>query len=270
VKTHQNKKPPRVLLFDGLPRQNAPKVSIPEDEARHLSSVLRLKDGDPIEGLDGKGNHSLLRLQYEGKKLVAHFLSPLEPEVASAPQTLPIVLHIGVPKGEAMEWVCEKATELGVLAIQPWVTAHTVVDPLSKGVEKFQGRWQTLSDQALKQCGRLKRLTVYPPKKLSASTAPQKKPGQIGFFLDEIETQSAFSESELLPRLLHAPLQTLSLENPLQLWVGPEGGWSDEERSFLPRNLGLERASLGHLVLRAETAAIAAMSLATSALRNRR
>jgi len=270
MKQSSNRKPPRVLLFENYSQKLDARLSIPEDELRHINSVLRLREGDLFEGLDGKGRHAHFRLSFEGKKGFGIFVEALPLPAPLEPQVLPVSLHLGVPKGEAMEWICEKATELGVQEIHPWVTAHTVVDPLGKGAEKFQNRWQTLSDQALKQCGRLHRMTVHPPKKLNSSTAPQRKEGQMGFFFDEIETSVESRERDLLNLLQNSDLKSVTSSLPLQLWVGPEGGWSEEERGFLPRNLKLSRSSLGHLVLRAETAALSALCLSTAALRNRR
>jgi len=270
MKPRLAKKTPRILLFESLPHKSQMRSLIPEDESRHLISVLRLQDGDLIEGLDGKGNHALLKLQMEAKKAFAIWVENLPPASNQTPQVFPVEIHLGIPKGEAMEWICEKATELGIRAIHPWVSSHCVVDALAKGPEKFQQRWQTIADQAMKQCGRLERLTVHSPKRLSPSTAPQKKDGQIGFFLDEIETLAESRDRDLLKLLTNSPLHAINAGQPIQLWIGPEGGWSDEERGFLPRNLGVQKASLGHLVLRSETAALVAMSLTTACLRNAR
>jgi 16S rRNA (uracil1498-N3)-methyltransferase len=172
---------------------------------------------------------------------------------------VPLVLEIAVLKGEAMEWVVEKAVELGVRELVPVLTAHTVVQIKAKGPEAFRERWQKIADQALKQCGRLERLLVQAPAPLERVISEHPASARVHrFWCDEAAGEKA---AELAQQA--APAAASATE--LRLLIGPEGGWSEEERSWIAGSAS--RVRLGPLVLRAETAALYGVSLLTSALR---
>ena len=151
----------RKALCEQLPTKVGDSVEIPQSESNHLISVLRLKSTDIIELIDGNGKTAQARLFYKGKSLFA--------ELTTAPiekielQSLPIHLSMAILKGDAMEWVIEKAVELGARSLTPFESEFSVVDLRKKGPEVFQDRWQKIADQALKQCGRLSRMTVEMP-----------------------------------------------------------------------------------------------------------
>jgi 16S rRNA (uracil1498-N3)-methyltransferase len=233
-------------------------VELPESEAVHAVRVLRLRDGDQVEALDGQGKSALVtlrvrketvRLEYAGESQILR--------TASAGELSPVTLEIAVLKGDAMEWVVEKAVELGVKTLIPLLTAHTVVQMKNKGPEVFQQRWQKIADQALKQCGRLEKLRIELPMSLEdlLSRHPAKAE-EPRLWCDEAARQSA------------AGLLNLNFK-AVRLLIGPEGGWSESERELLLRTggPGTRPVSLGPLVLRAETAALFAVSVATAALR---
>ena len=131
-------------------------VELEETEATHATRVLRLKDGDRVEAMDGKGHSALATLRTRNGPPRLEYIEKTEAQVSTG-QLVPIILEMSVLKGDAMEWVVEKAVELGVTTLVPVLTAHTVVQMDRKGPEAFQERWQKIADQALKQCGRLDR-----------------------------------------------------------------------------------------------------------------
>lgn len=234
------------------------KVVIPESEAIHLTRVFRLSDGDRVEALDGRGNsvHAILRVEHGQAKL--EYQAP-----GDAQKLLPLTLEMAVLKGDAMEWLVEKAVELGVKNLIPVLTAHTIVQMKNKGPEAFRERWQKIADQSLKQCGRTTRLEIALPIELESLLSEKKASAEsVRLWCDEKSSGQAAELSEWLKE--RNPLTGLSL------LIGPEGGWSEIERALLSRESGenMVRIDLGPLVLRAETAALFAVALAVAALRH--
>jgi len=257
------------LLCPILPQPNRP-VILPESEAHHATKVLRLRDGEIIEALDGKGHKMFTTLRVHKGPVRLEYLEPQSTHSMTdeGALILPTVLEMAVLKGEAMEWVIEKAVELGVQELIPVLTAHTVVQMKNKGPESFRERWQKIADQSLKQCGRLERMEVKTPISLEALISSNF--AGLRLWCDEASKNEA-------PFLLDY-LNSLSSEALLNLRVliGPEGGWSQQERTFLGNAplssplissgppsgaLSIIRVGLGPHILRAETAALFATSL---------
>lgn len=233
-------------LVDTIP-DCGQKVEIPPVEADHLIKVLRLQNGDHVELLDGRGSARNAVLKTEGKKLFALGEQGFRTSDPSAPDILPVTLEVCVLKGDAMEWVIEKATELGVARIVPLWSDHGVVQTGSKSKSDFRIRWQKISDQALKQCGRLHKMSIEEPVNLSERLEIEPTP----IFLD--------------------PLSSTSITdwNPdpkgVRIFIGPEGGWSLKERDFLDRFS--KGYNLGSNTLRAETAALYVASICCNSLK---
>lgn len=246
----------RRALCDTLISNKNSLIEIPESEAKHLTSVLRLGPGDEIELLDGKGHMATGSLVFRDKKIFAELTSaPIKrPELLS----LPIHLKMGILKGDAMEWVVEKAVELGVRTLTPIETEFTVVKIHKKGADSFQERWQRIADQALKQCGRLDRMEVRSPEIFEQSLLD---PLPL-IWLDETLAR----EPALAGHLAHTLKTGTSPPTERALLVGPEGGLSPAERSRLMHltvsgKKAITRAHLGGIILRAETAAMLGVSL---------
>jgi len=254
------------VLCQRLPEPHRP-IELAEAEATHITRVLRLKDGDTVEALDGKGGAATATLRTRNGPPRLEFVEKTATQENAETQLVSVVLEMAVLKGDAMEWVIEKAVELGIGTVVPILTAHTVVQMDRKGPEAFQERWQKIADQALKQCGRLARLEVKKP--IAFEELLISPLSGVRIWCDEMERAEA-------PQLLSWLEKTRS-ENlaPLHVLIGPEGGWSEKERGLLARELTahsppqLVMTSLGPLVLRAETAAVFAMSLLSSDFRAR-
>jgi 16S rRNA (uracil1498-N3)-methyltransferase len=222
-------------------------MELPEDEANHLTSVLRMRDGDPVEVLDGQGKYAAGKLVFARKRV---FVEIGEVHTENEP-LLPAVLESAVLKGDAMDWLIEKCVELGMPHFQPVVTAHTVVRLQErKGPEAFRDRWQRIADQALKQCGRRTRMLVELPISLEELLSKPLGSTERRLWLDE------GSRSGTTPHLAQAFSQGPSF----RILLGPEGGFSQGEREMLTRSDGILPVSLGPWILRAETAGIAAVS----------
>jgi len=246
-------------------------IALPEMEAEHLVKVLRLREGDTLEAIDGRGHAATVVLRIKGGAvrielaLGTEIRSALEQRSAVAPLTL----EMAVLKGDAMEWVVEKAVELGVERLVPTLTAHTVVQMKNKGPEVFRDRWQKIADQALKQCGRLERLLIDLPLDLESllANAPV-SPTCPRVWCDETVREDGM---HLLDWIKSWDSPGAIQVSGVRLLIGPEGGWSEGEKDLLTRAApGCHpRVSLGTLVLRAETAALFSSSLLVANLLRR-
>lgn len=244
----------RRVILKTLPEPERPE-RVPETEARHLVGVLRLRDGDRVEAIDGQGRAVVAKLRLAGADEV--WLDFAETRAREEGGKVPLQLELAVLKADAMSWAIEKAVELGVSRLTPVIADHCVVK-LTKGPTEFRERWQRIADQALKQCGRLERMTIEDPRPISALTAAT--PERPRIFCDEGAIATAPTLLERLGELRDA--------RELSLLVGPEGGWSAGEREKISAAAATYAASLGPNVLRAETAALFAVSVAAAALRS--
>ena len=250
------------VLCPQLPKVGS-RIEIDPAEAKHLTTVLRVRDGELIELLNGTGQKSQAKIILQEKRLLLEGVTA--PESNPKLNALPIHLYMAILKGDAMEWVIEKSVELGVQAITPLHTDYTVVQVQKKGVDTFVERWQKIADQSLKQCGRLERLQINAPAILEEVFMQDHSPI---FWLDEDLAANGAAPAHLQNALTHF---NSSRAQPLSLLVGPEGGFSPHERERLLQltalNKGeinkrvMKRVHLGALILRAETAALMGISL---------
>jgi len=266
----------RRLLCPKLPSPNSPVILSPE-EARHARKVLRLRNGDRVEALDGQGHKIVAQLGSQGDETCLEWVAmedggshSLERSGTETKDILPLDLEISVLKGDAMEWTIEKAVELGVHSLTPLITDHTVVQIQAKGEDYFRQRWQKIADQALKQCGRLNRLEIRSPQFFKAwLKSPQlMAEGQIRLWCDEAGIQEApFLGTWALKN--QDPLRN----SHLSLLIGPEGGWSRLEKEQLrglserSGDLSWVRVHLGPSILRAGTAALSSVSILSAFVR---
>ena len=268
----------RRLLCPKLPTSSTPAL-LPEQEAWHARKVLRLRNGDLVEAIDGKGHKTVAKISFQGDVTYLEFV-PAEQEESTpdleqhvkSKEVLPLELQVAVLKADAMEWSIEKAVELGVQSVRPLITDHTVVQTHAKGPEDFQQRWQKIADQALKQCGRLNCLEIHQPIRLKVYLESIMKEPDPGFFLwcDEAAMESS---SFLGDWVMEHQKQLQS--SRVHLFIGPEGGWSAAERSDLIAysqrfsSGHFVRVHLGPLVLRAETAVLSSVSVLSAWMRMR-
>jgi 16S rRNA (uracil1498-N3)-methyltransferase len=221
------------------------RVELPEHTAHHAREVLRLRAGAPVRVFDGKGAEFEAVLDEVSRRTVS---ARLRHPVAARPESpLRLVLAVSPLKGDRMEVVVQKATELGVTEIWPVVTVRTdaAARPALRGSRGE--RWDRVASGAAEQCGRAVVPHVPPTTTLEGLLARPFDGTRI----------------VLLETAGHPPLASARVEasSPLLLLVGPAGGFEAAEAEAL-RAAGFAPASLGPRVLRAETAAVAAVAIA--------
>ena len=211
------------------------------DEAKHLSQVLRIQPGAVVTVFDGLGNHAQARVLSVSKQRVDLMLELAE----SAPTSLPdITLVQAIPKGKNMDWIVQKAVELGVSRIQPLVTRHTIVSPGGDKAEK----WRRTALEACKQCGQFTIPIIEDPLPFAEWLA--NRPSA------DLEVIASLADN---PRNFRETLRLLPDLESITLAIGPEGDFSPEEmRAALAA--GFVPVTLGDLVLRVETATMFCLS----------
>jgi 16S rRNA (uracil1498-N3)-methyltransferase len=230
-------------LYVESPLSAGLELALPEDAARHVQ-VRRLQPGDDLRLFDGAGGEWLAQVTRMGKRDVDVRVATHE----AADRELPFELEIalGMPTNERMDALIEKATELGVAAIQPLQTERSVLRLDGERAARRVAHWQAVAVGASEQSGRTRVPRVAPVTSVAAWLAAQ--PGQsphAGRFVMSTGTAPALSQA-----LVAAPRgRWLALS-------GPEGGLTaDEEAAAAAR--GFARVSLGQLILRADTAPLA-------------
>jgi len=231
-----------------LPRFHVPsaapgaRLTLPEHSAHHLREVLRLRAGAAVRVFDGNGHEFEAILESVSRQGVGLKLGgPVAPRPESP---LRLVLACSALKGDRMELVIQKATELGVLEVWPVITARTdaVARPALHGSR--QERWEKVASAASEQCGRATVPRIAPAATLQ-EVAANRFDGRRIFFLEHPG---------------QPPLKALGPLGPAVLaLIGPAGGFEDAEIALLLA-AGFGAASLGPRRLRSETAAVAAVT----------
>jgi 16S rRNA (uracil1498-N3)-methyltransferase len=226
-----------------LPEPAPEQLVLRGERFHHLVHVLRVAEGDVVELFDGRGRTATATVKGVGASELILTLGPL---VKAAGRRTVAVLQ-GLPKGDKLEWVVEKATELGAGIIAPVATVRAVVKLDAERASRKQVRWQKIAEEAARQCRRADVPEVWPP--LPLLTALDRLPAGVRVLvLDEEERQVRLGQA----------LSGLEPGAPLALVVGPEGGLAREEVEALVTR-GAVAVSLGQHVLRTETAALAAL-----------
>lgn len=212
------------------------RAAITGANARHLAQVLRAKPGQQFEiAWDGA-----VRLGTIASVSDARVEFELGEPVSFAEIGREITLVLAVFKFDRLEWAIEKVTELGVTRIIPVIAQRTDAH-LAKAAEKRAERWRRIAHEASQQSRR--------------SAEPEIADPILIKKLDVTGIRIVMSESEK-----NIPLHEVVVDGPLTLAIGPEGGWSPAEEEWFRQN-GWQAASLGATILRAETAAIAALAI---------
>jgi 16S rRNA (uracil1498-N3)-methyltransferase len=217
------------------------------DELAHLRKVLRLEPGDRFIVFDDTGwEHEAVIRSFSAHRGDIDILRSYQPDRESA---LQITLALGLTKGEKMDFVVEKATELGVLNIVPFTSTYTVPKLDDRKAEARTERWKKIAVSAAKQSGRTRLPKVYSVCEFR-EFAGKPWDDMLKLFFWEREGQQTLKQVHDSQPDARAVL----------LVIGPEGGFSVEEADLAQRH-GFRSVQLGPRILRAETAAIAALSL---------
>ncbi len=229
------------------------RLALPTQISHHALRVLRLRAGDELVVFNGHGGQYGATLEVDGKTAIA-CLSEHEQREAELPGRITLVQAIA--SGDKMDWVIEKAVEVGAHAIQPLAAARSVLRLSGERLEKRMLHWQRVAIAACEQCGRNRIPQVgrplSPEQWLSQNTAP----GRVRLFCDpdaDIRLTQWLGE------------QHGKLPDDIELLVGPEGGWSPEEYALALRH-GVRAVRFGDRILRTETAGTALLSALSAKL----
>ncbi|MBI5328203.1 MAG: 16S rRNA (uracil(1498)-N(3))-methyltransferase [Deltaproteobacteria bacterium] len=237
-------------FFIEKPGSNEKSVLLAGKELHHLKDVLRLKKGDKVIVFDGKGREFAGNIEIIGKDDALIAIEKQLEVVRESP--IEIVLAQGIVKPEKMEMIIQKATELGVSRIIPFVASRVVSKPVTmRSANKIQ-RWQNIAIEAAKQCGRNVIPKIEELKTFSEVLRVGDKYGKI-IPWEGVLTQSMGTRNNLKDVLKSKFIGCVVL-------IGPEGGFSDDEIAEAKR-AGFLTVTLGPRILRAETAAISVAAI---------
>lgn len=216
-------------------------LALPDEVRNHLARVLRLREGDGVDLFNGDGCDYQARLVGAGRQMGARILAADAP--AAAEPGLQVTLVQGLARGEKMDWIIQKATEIGVSRIVPVSCQRSTLRLTGERAEKRLEHWRRVVTSACEQCGRARIPTIEAVQPLATAAAGI---SGVGLVLDP---EAADGPRALLP----------DLAGELALAIGPEGGFDQHEMAML-HGLGWRGLRLGARILRTETAAIVAMS----------
>lgn len=222
-------------------------LELASDKARYLTRVLRLRVGDPLLVFDGEGSEYQATLSSAGKTSAT--LSIDEKIAAETETNLRVHLVQGISRGDRMDVVVQKATELGIKRISPVLTEYGVVKLYGQRAEKRRDHWQKIAASACEQSGRVRLPLIDMP--LALKDWFGSKPASVDAQL--ILRPGAKSS---LPDIDEPPTKVCLL-------VGPEGGFSDGEYADAEVT-GFRPIALGPRIMRTETAAVAALAILQS------
>ncbi len=227
-----------------VPLQVGKRIAVEGTAANHITRVLRLRSGEPLTVFNGNGTeYSATILEFHKDAVMVEVKSEQAPRRESP---LPLTLAQGISRGERMDWILQKATELGASRIVPMFTERSVVRLDARQAERKLQHWRAIAIAACEQCGR----NVLP---------------EVAHPTDILE----FLGSGLGPqttRLLLSPASDVSIDEVkaetagITVLIGPEGGLTDTEHAVATRS-GFTAVRMGPRVLRTETAAVAALTI---------
>ena len=220
-------------------------VTVEGEAFHHLVHVLRTAVGEGLEVFNGEGQAFEATVSAIEAQTAVLTLGKARQQTA----TRHIYIVQGLPKGDKLETILQKATELGATAFLPVEMLRSVARISEGKEEKKTVRLQKIVEEASRQCGRADVPKVFPPCRLKEALALLPAGTRV-WVLDETETHTPLS-------LAH---RQASEASPLAIVIGPEGGLDDKERAFLTQH-GATRVSLGTRILRTETASLAALSV---------
>lgn len=238
----------------GVPWRPGLELDLPDAVARQTRDVLRLRPGDALRLLDGAGGEYPAEIVAVERRRVAVRLGERREGAAEPP--VRVVLCQGMLKADKLEWVLQKGTELGVAAFVPLLTERAVAAADSMG-EARRRRWVRILAEAMEQCGGTVLPDLATPRPLmhALTSLPS---GALALIPWEEERGTT----------LRGAVETARAANPtlreVQLFIGPEGGFSAGEVA-LARRHGAVPVTLGARILRAETAAVVAVTLVLDA-----
>lgn len=215
------------------------------EEARHCAQVLRMKQGDLVIVCDGEGTDCLCRIVSAQPSAVV--LEVLERQANEAEASIYLRLFQCCPKSDKMEFIVQKAVELGACEVIPVLSKRCVSRPDEKGAEKKLERYRKIAFEASKQCGRGKIMQIRPMMTFSEAVR-EFKSDHTGILFYECGGKSL---NEIMSGVK---------SGVVDVFIGSEGGFEEREVQ-LAESAGIACATLGKRILRCETAPVAAISV---------
>src|SRR3990167_2513687 len=219
-------------------------IHLDEKASHHVASVLRAKSGDPLILFNGKGGEYEAIIRHSHKKIVEVEIISFKSIYTESP--MDIYLAQGLARGEKMDFIIQKTVELGVRKIIPIITEYSNVKLNAVREEKRLAHWQAIMMSACEQCGRDEIPDILRPVPFKQWITQAK--ADVCYVLSPHEVNTL-------------PIKKLSPGNKMILLIGPEGGLSPHENE-LAKQHGFLPLHLGPRILRTETAAISAMTIA--------
>ena len=229
-----------------------PNISITGDLLTHLRNSLRVTTGEAVWFGNGEGTRFRAEITDVSKgAITAHIVETIQEPARRTPR---LILGESLLKSEKMDWVIQKATELGVSKIIPIESRHSVIQMKADRVDHQLARWQRIALEAAQQSEQWHVPKIAQPRSLSELLANHATSTTILMLAERDEGKSL--QTVRLPQGTDASVLAL---------VGPEGGWSKEEKE-VAQQAGVEMITLGQHILRSETAAMATVSILQSRL----
>ncbi len=239
----------KVRLYCDTPLATGCRITLPESAAHHARDVLRLEIGASVTLLNGLGGEYTATLTLVSKKSVDALVLEFHQRESESPFHITVAQSLAT--GDKMDWVVEKAVELGAASIVPIAAARSVLKLGTERAEKRAAHWQAIARAACEQCGRNRLARIEPVTSLGAWLgAARAEPG------------AGPTLKLMLSPVADVAFNTLAAPAPecaIQLLIGPEAGLTDAEEAQA-RAAGFKGITLGPRVMRTETAALAALA----------
>ncbi len=220
------------------------KVTLTGEEAHHAARVRRVEVGQHIELFNGRGGSAIVKVEEVTKNMLS---GSVESSSEQGNASIQVELCQAIPKGGNMEWIIQKAVELGVSSIQPLITEQTVARAEQR--DKKLQKWQKVALEACKQCGQNKLPVIHPVRQFTDWLGEREKQG--------VEIVAALDpQSQPIHEVMKGKLEGA---RSVRLLVGPEGDFSKSEYTAMKVEQ-MHFVSLGRIVLKVETATIFCLS----------
>lgn len=217
-------------------------------DVNHIRNVLRMKPGEDVRVNDGRGKTYLCCISsYEEQTAVLDILKELDSDTELPSR---IILFQGLPKGDKMEWIVQKAVELGAYSIVPFAAKRSVVKLDEKKAAKKRARWQLIAKGAAEQSGR----GIIPEVSTVRTFAEALgMAGDLDVVLIPYELEEGMKETARV-------LENIECGQSVGIFIGPEGGFEEEEVERA-KEAGAYAITLGKRILRTETAGLTTLSV---------
>jgi 16S rRNA (uracil1498-N3)-methyltransferase len=237
------------VFFIADPRLTDGVLTITGPLLDHLRKSLRVTVGEKLWVGDNRRKRYFIQVAtITPQELRGHVL---EERGGPQPRHPTVILAQAILKGDRMDWVLQKATELGAASIIPIISERVIARPRSERLGIQQERWQRIVFEAAQQAERWEVPDVHPSAEFPAWL--RSSSGELKLILSERSDEGSLATIALPEKA----------ENRILLLIGPEGGWSEAERNAA-HEYGFASVSLGPRILRAETAAVAALTIIQS------